>query len=123
MASLIERFSIKSVFSQHHFFASNAGKKYSQSLIIKASIPPSFFYGEILNGFEPAMVKILNPHSFASDITTTNDNSCVLKIDYCGHSLLLCADIEEKGIESALLKPSEIRSNIIQIPHPWLTYK
>jgi len=117
LVSLIERFSIKSVFSQYRFFASNAGKKILSDLDNKGIYTAILSYGEILNGFEPAVVKILHPPSFASDITTTNDNSCVLKIDYCGYSLLLCADIEEKGIESALLKPSEIRSNIIQIPH------
>ena len=117
LVSLIERFSVKSVFSQHHFFASNAGKKILSVLENKGISAATLSYGEILKGFEPAVVKILHPPSFASDITTTNDNSCVLKIDYCGHSLLLCADIEEKGIESALLKLSEIRSNIIQIPH------
>src|SRR3990172_8204620 len=117
LASLIERFSIKSVFSQHHFFVSHAGKNILSILDNKGISAATLSYGEILKGFEPAVVKILNPPSFASDITTTNDNSCVLKIDYCGHSLLLCADIEEKGIASVLLKPSEIRSNIIQIPH------
>src|SRR3989337_1426488 len=117
LLSLIERFSIKSVFSQYNFFASNTGKKMLSDLDNKGIDTAILSYGEILKGFEPAVVKILHPPSFASDITTTNDNSCVLKIDYCGHSLLLCADIEEKGIESALLKPSEIRSNIMQIPH------
>ena len=117
LVSLIERFSIKSVFSQYRFFASNAGKKILSDLDNKGIYTAILSYGEILNGFEPAVVKILHPPSFASDITTTNDNSCVLKIDYCGYSLLLCADIEEKGIASVLLKPSEIRSNIIQIPH------
>jgi len=117
LVSLIERFSIKSVFSQHYFFASNTGKNILSVLYNKGISAVALSYGEILKGFEPAVVKILHPPSFASDIATTNDNSCVLKIDYYGHSLLLCADIEEKGIESALLKPSEIRSNIIQIPH------
>src|SRR3990170_3139218 len=117
LISLIERFSIKSVFSQHHFFVSNTGKNILSVLYNKGISAAALSYGEILKGFEPAVVKILHPPSFASDITTTNDNSCVLKIDYCGCSILLCADIQGKGIESILLKPSEIRSNIIQIPH------
>lgn len=117
LVSLIERFSMKSVFSQHHFFVSHTGKNILSILDSKGISAAALSYGEILKGFEPAVVKILNPPSFASDITATNDNSCVLKIDYCGHSLLLCADIEEKGIESVLLKHPEIRSNIIQIPH------
>ena len=117
LVSLIERFSIKSVFSQHHFFVSHAGKNILSILDNKGIGAAALAYGEILKGFEPALVKLLHPPSFASDITTTNDNSCVLKIDYCGCSTLLCADIQEKGIVSILLKPSEIRSNIIQIPH------
>lgn len=117
LASLIERFSIESVFSQHHFFVSNTGKNILSVLDHEGIDTAALYYGEILKGFEPAVVKILHPPSFASDITTTNDNSCVLKIDYCGCSILLCADIQEKGIVSILLKPSEIRSNIIQIPH------
>ncbi|HHT9138995.1 MAG TPA: ComEC/Rec2 family competence protein, partial [Candidatus Wunengus sp. YC60] len=117
LSSLIERFSVKSAFSQYHFFASYTGKKILSSLDNKGIDTAALSYGEALSGFEPAVVKILNPLSFASDMTAANDNSCVLKIDYCGRSLLLCADIQEKGIESILLKPSEIRSNIIQIPH------
>src|SRR3989338_184084 len=109
LVSLIERFSIKSVFSQHHFFVSHAGKNILSILDNKGIGAAALSYGEILKGFEPALVKLLHQPSFASDITTTNDNSCVLKIDYCGCSTLLCADIQEKGIVSILLKPSEIR--------------
>ncbi|CAG0985793.1 partial ComE operon protein 3, partial [Anaerolineae bacterium] len=72
---------------------------------------------EVLMGFEPAMVKILNPPPFSSDITAINDNSCVLKIEYLGNSILLCADIEEQGIEFLLSKSLEIRSDVIQVPH------
>jgi len=117
LVSLIERFSIKSVFSQHHFFVSHRGGNILPILDNKGISAAALSYGEILKGFEPAVVKILNPPSFASDITATNDNSCVLKVDYCGCSILLCADIQEKGIAWILLKPSEIGSNIIQIPH------
>ena len=117
LTSLAERFSIKSVFSQHCFFASGTGKKIRSLLVNKGIGTAAISSGEILKGFEPAVVKILNPPPFASDITATNDNSCVLKIDYCGHSILLCADIEENGIASVLLKHPEIRSNVMQIPH------
>src|SRR3989339_854891 len=103
LVSLIERFSIESVFSQHHFFVSNTGKNILSVLDHEGIDTAALYYGEILKGFEPAVVKILHPPSFASDITTTNDNSCVLKIDYCGCSTLLCADIQEKGIVSILL--------------------
>ncbi|MBI2472660.1 MAG: DNA internalization-related competence protein ComEC/Rec2 [Planctomycetes bacterium] len=117
LLSLIERFSVKSVFSQYHFFASYTGKKILSTLDNKGIDTAALSYGEALIGFEPAVVKILNPLSFASDMTATNDNSCVLKIDYCGHSILLCADIQEKGIAALLSNSSDTRSDILQIPH------
>ncbi|MDO8142505.1 MAG: ComEC/Rec2 family competence protein, partial [Candidatus Brocadiales bacterium] len=117
LSSLIERFSVKAVFSQYHFFASYTGKKILSILDNKGIDTAALSYGEALSGFEPAVVKILNPLSFAFDMTTANDNSCVLKIEYCGQSILLCADIQEKGIESISSKSTEIRSSITQIPH------
>ncbi|MFO0793865.1 MAG: DNA internalization-related competence protein ComEC/Rec2 [Candidatus Brocadiaceae bacterium] len=117
LASLTERFSIHSVCSQPHFFTSETGKKILDLLEGKHIQTVPLSSGEVLAGFEPAIVKILNPPPFHHDISTINDNSCVLKIEYLGHSILLCADIEEQGIETLLSKAPEIRSDIIQIPH------
>jgi len=117
LSSLIERFQVKSVYSQHHLFGSQGGQEILSSLIKNNVRTEPLFYGKMLTGFEPATVKILNPLPFASDITTINDNSCVIKIEYLGYSVLLCSDIEEKGIELLLSKASEIRSDIIQVPH------
>ncbi|MBE7445860.1 MAG: DNA internalization-related competence protein ComEC/Rec2 [Planctomycetia bacterium] len=117
LPSLIERFPIQSVYSQHHMFASSAGQR-TLSLLAKNHIKTAALsYGEAFMGFEPAIVKIVNPPPFSSDILATNDNSCVLKIEYLGNSILLCADIEEQGIELLLSKSLAIRSDVIQVPH------
>ena len=117
LLSLVERFSVKSVFSQRHLFASYTGKKILSSLGSKGIDTAALSYGEMLKGFEPAVVRILNPSVFDVGCAAINDNSCVVKIDYCGYSLLLCADIQEKGIAALLSNSSGVRSDILQIPH------
>jgi competence protein ComEC len=117
LSSIIERFRIKSVYSQPHLFSSEAGKRILSLLNKERIHTAALSYGEMLTGFEPAVVKILNPHPFVSDFTSPNDNSCVLKIEYLGYSIILCADIEERGIKSILSRFPEIKSDILQIPH------
>lgn len=117
LASLIERFSIRSVYSQPHLFASEAGRTIRHILKENHIRIAALSCGEALAGFEPIVVKVLNPAFSDSNITAANDNSCVLKVEYLGHSVLLCADIQEQGIESILSKTSEIKSNIVQVPH------
>ncbi|MBV6519420.1 MAG: DNA internalization-related competence protein ComEC/Rec2 [Candidatus Brocadia sp.] len=117
LSSLIERFQIKSVFSSRHSFASRKGQKILSSLKRDRICAASLSDGEVLKGFEPATIKIFNPLPFASAVTEINDNSCVLKIEYLGYSVLFCADIKEQGIGLLLSKASEIKSDIIQVPH------
>jgi len=105
------------VFSQRCFFASNTGKEIRSTLDTKGIGVAALSCGEVLKGFEPAVVRILNPPVFDADCTAINDNSCVVKIDYYGRSILLCADIQEKGIAILLSNSSDIRSDILQIPH------
>ncbi|MDN3513672.1 MAG: DNA internalization-related competence protein ComEC/Rec2 [Candidatus Brocadia sp.] len=117
LPSIIERFTVNSVYSQSHLFSSEAGQRILTALDKKNIRTAALSYGEVLMGFEPAVVKILNPPPFAFAVGATNDNSCVLKIEYLGHSILLCADIEERGIELLLSKSPEIRATIVQVPH------
>ncbi|MCF6153813.1 MAG: DNA internalization-related competence protein ComEC/Rec2 [Candidatus Brocadia sp.] len=116
LSSIIERFQVKSVYSQQHLFSSEEGQRILTFLRKKRIRTAALSSGEVLKGFEPAVVKIIHP-PFVSGITPTNDNSCVIKIEYHGYSVLLCADIEERGIGSILSKSSEIRADIIQVPH------
>ncbi|MDE2215915.1 MAG: DNA internalization-related competence protein ComEC/Rec2 [Planctomycetota bacterium] len=117
LPSIIERFHIKAIYSQPHLFASETGRMILTAIGKKHIRTAALFSGEAFKGFEPATVKILNP-SFSSKITTVNDSTCVLKIEYMGYSVLLCGDIQEKGIESLLSIPlEEIKSNILQVPH------
>lgn len=117
LPSVIERFRVEAVYSQPHLFSSEEGQRILAFLRKKRVRTAALSSGEVLRGFEPAVVKILHPPPFVSDITSTNDNSCVVRIEYLGYSIILCADIEERGIESILLKSSEIRADIIQVPH------
>ncbi|MFN3533226.1 MAG: DNA internalization-related competence protein ComEC/Rec2 [Candidatus Brocadia sp.] len=117
LPSIIERFRVKSVYSQPRLFSSEEGQRILTFLGKKHIPTAALSSGEALKGFEPAVVKIIHPPPFASDITSTNDNACVIKIEYLGYSVILCADIEERGIESILSRSSEIRADIIQVPH------
>lgn len=117
LPSIIERFRVKSVYSQTHLFSSEEGQRILAFLSKKHIRTASLSHGEALKGFEPAVIKILHPPPFASGVSTTNDNSCVIKIEYLGYSIVLCADIEERGIESILSKSAGIRSDILQVPH------
>ncbi len=117
LQSVVNRFHIKSMCSQPNLFTSVAGQKIL-SILDKKRIQTEVVYnGNVFKGFEPAVVRILNPSCFSYNVTASNDNSCVLKIDYLGHSILLCADIQELGIWSVLSGLSEIKSDIIQMPH------
>lgn len=117
LPSLLERFSIKSVYSQRHLFSSNVGQRILSMLDKRNICTDVLSSGDDLKGFEPAVVKILHPPPFHSRTTPINDNSCVLKIEYLGHTVLLCADIQEQGIESILSRSEGIKSTILQIPH------
>lgn len=117
LPSLIERFQVKAVYLPQHSFASQEGQKILSSLKKNHICTASLSYGKSLKGFEPATIKILNPLPFASGVNAINDNSCVLKIEYLGYSVLFCADIKEPGIEVLLSKASEIGSDIMQVPH------
>ncbi|MDQ1272190.1 MAG: competence protein ComEC [Planctomycetota bacterium] len=117
LPSLVERFQVQSVYSQPRMLASPEGQRILSFLGKNHIRTAALSYGEVFMGFEPAIVTILNPPPFSSDIPATNDNSCVLKIEYLGNSILLCADIEEQGIALLLSKSLEIKSDVIQVPH------
>lgn len=117
LPSLMERFQIKSVYLPDYSFVSPEGQKILSFLKSNRVCTASLSYGKVLKGFEPATIKILNPLPFASGVNAINDNSCVLKIEYLGYSILFCADIKEQGIALLLSNASELRSDIIQVPH------
>ena len=117
LPSLAERFSIKSVYSQKHLFESKKGQEIL-SLLDKWRIPvAAVSAGETISGFEPAVVKILHPLPWYPGVTTSNDNSCVIKAEYLGHTVLLCADIQEQGIAALTANSDELKSDVLQIPH------
>ena len=117
LPALAERFSIKSVYSQQHLFESKKGQEIL-SLLNKRRIPvAAVAAGELVSGFEPAVVKILHPLPWYPGVTTSNDNSCVIKIEYLGHTILLCADIQAQGIAALTANSNELKADVFQIPH------
>ncbi len=117
LPSLMDRFPIKTLYSNSTVLASASGQKI-RALLERNRIPAAaIFRGEYLKGFEPAVVKILNPPPFSPGPVSGNDSCCVVKIEYMGHSILLCADVKEQGIESLLKTPSEIKADVLQAPH------
>ncbi|HJW85052.1 MAG TPA: DNA internalization-related competence protein ComEC/Rec2 [Candidatus Brocadiaceae bacterium] len=117
LPALAGRFSIKSVYSQQHLFESKKGQEIL-SLLNKKRIPvAAVSAGELVSGFDPAVVKILHPLPWYPGVTTSNDNSCVIKIEYLGHSILLCADIQEQGIAALTANSNELKADVLQIPH------
>ncbi|MBF8277884.1 MAG: comA [Candidatus Brocadiaceae bacterium] len=117
LPALAERFSIKSIYSQQHLFESKKGQEIL-SLLNKRRIPvAAVSAGELVSGFEPAVVKILHPLPWYPGVTTSNDNSCVIKIEYLGHTILLCADIQAQGIAALTANSNELKADALQIPH------
>ena len=98
-------------------FESKKGKEIL-SLLNKRRIPvAAVSAGELVSGFEPAVVKILHPLPWYPGVTTSNDNSCVVKIEYLGHTILLCADIQAQGIAALTANSNEVKADALQIPH------
>lgn len=117
LPALAERFSIKSVYSQQHLFESKKGQEIL-SLLNKRRIPvAAVSAGELVSGFEPVVVKILHPLPWYPGVTTSNDNSCVIKIEYLGHTILLCGDIQAQGIAALTANSNELKTDALQIPH------
>ncbi|MCF6149517.1 MAG: DNA internalization-related competence protein ComEC/Rec2 [Candidatus Kuenenia sp.] len=117
LPSIIERFSVKRVYSQPYFFKSETGRRILGHLQKKNIRTAALFHGLEIKGFEPATVKVFHPSLFSLTTSTTNDNSCVVMIEYIGRSILLCGDIQRQGIKALLSKQEHIKSDIIQIPH------
>ncbi|MCR4291830.1 MAG: DNA internalization-related competence protein ComEC/Rec2 [Candidatus Kuenenia sp.] len=117
LPSIIERFNVKRVYSQPYFFQSEIGHTILERLHKKNIHTAALSHGLEIKGFEPATVKILHPSFSPSSSSSTNDNSCVVKIEYSGHSILLCGDIQKQGINTLLSEQQAVRSDIVQIPH------
>ena len=64
--------------------------------------------------YNDLLIKILAPNEQFSDI---NNNSIVCKIIYKNSSFLFTGDIEKKAQKSLLEKNSDLRADVIKVPH------
>jgi competence protein ComEC len=74
---------------------------------------------EAIEGIDGVKILALNPSRefISNDSISKNDSSIVLKIIYKDVSLLLCADILEKGIKNIVSYGKLLKSDIIYVPH------
>ena len=120
LPAIIERFKIKTIFTNKRFADSDIGKKLLEIAQKKKVATSQIGTGDEIEGFGKARITVLNPPKYNYTISklSINDTSCVLKINYLGYSILLCADIEEDGINMLLNNCNlDLKADIIIVPH------
>lgn len=116
LPSLIERFRICKVLVNEQFFNSSGTRELIKFVTGKGVPIEVIGEGVRLRGLEGARVSVLNPPAGASWLSP-NDASCVLMIEYCNKGILLCGDIQERGIEALLDSGHNIKADVVQAPH------
>lgn len=123
--SIIERFKVGRVFVNKYFLQSG-NKQELLNLMAKKNIKIGLIAnGMEIDGYAPAGITVLNPpdkdvleqKDLMKNQLAVNDTSSVLLIEYSGYKILLCADIDEPGIEYILSRDIDINADIIQVPH------
>ncbi len=113
---LTERFHLGRVLVNDHLTNSDNGRPLIKFLESKGIRWEIIQEGVELNGLGGARVRVLNPPHDSKRLSA-NDASCVLRIDYQGHSVLLCGDIEGQAMERLRLSGADIGSDVVLAPH------
>ncbi len=115
---LTERFSIGKVLVSSHLSFSEEGRLLLKFFESKGISVKTIQEGVEVNGLGGASLKVLNPPK-DNKWLSANDASSVVRVDYKGHSLLLCGDIiEEWAIERLLIaSTATITSDVVVAPH------
>ncbi len=120
LPALLKRFNVKTVPVNQRFHNSETGKKLFNIAENEGATIKIIGNGDEIAGFNGAKITVLNPpknREFISGMST-NNTSCVIKIEAFGRSILYCADIEEDGINMIVSKyGNSLRSDIIIVPH------
>ena len=120
LPSIMERFKIGTLLTTRRCSLSETGNELLQMAKANGIKTGLIMAGDGITGYKDAKISILNPPSDPVVATrlSVNDASSVLKIDCFGYSILLCADIEEDGIDTLVLyHKNDINSDIIIVPH------
>lgn len=113
---LIERFSFGKVLVNNHLCSSDKGKPLIDFLESRGITWEIIQEGAELTGLGGAVVRVLNPPQDSARLSA-NDASCVLRIDYQGHAMLLCGDIEEQTMGRFMVSGAEIVADVVVSPH------
>ncbi|HLG29972.1 MAG TPA: DNA internalization-related competence protein ComEC/Rec2, partial [Candidatus Brocadiales bacterium] len=112
LPSLLERFKIDTVLTNKFFPQSGTGLSLNGAKSIKHYVVS---LGTRINGFGSAELTVLGPPQ--NSLLSSNNNACVLRIEYAGKTVLLLADVKEAGIASLLYNFDNLKADVIQVPH------
>jgi competence protein ComEC len=116
LPSLLERFQIDKVLVSQQFSLTDSGKKLLGFLKAKGVEVGFICKGSKLGGLGEVSLKVLNPPPGLTGLSS-NDASCVLRVYHTGKAVLLCGDLQEKGIEMLLASGGDLKADILQAPH------
>ncbi|MFQ5863313.1 MAG: DNA internalization-related competence protein ComEC/Rec2 [Candidatus Brocadiales bacterium] len=116
LPSLIERFRVRKVLVNEQLFNSPRARGLLGFLAVKDVPVEVIEKGAELEGLGGAGVRVLHPPGGTSRLSH-NDTSSVLMIEYGGKGVLLCGDIEKRGIETLLDSGYDLRADVVQAPH------
>jgi competence protein ComEC len=114
--SLVERFSVGKVLVNPHLLSSEKGKPLIDFLESQDMTVETVQEGTEINGLGGARVRVLNPPPNSLKLSA-NDASCVLRIEYQGHAVLLCGDIEAQAMGRLIASGAEVDAAIVVAPH------
>ncbi len=120
LPSIMERFKIGTLLTTKRCSISATGNKLLQSAKTNGIKTGMISAGDEVTGYENTKIAVLNPPNdpAIASLLSVNDASSVLKINCFGYVVLLCADIEEDGINRLVLYyKNNINSDIIIVPH------
>ncbi len=116
LPALVERFCVRKVLLNEQFLRSPGAGRFLEFLGDEGVSVEVIEKGVELGGLGRAKVKVLNPPGSAERLSR-NDTSSVLLIEYCGKRILLCGDIERRGIEALLDSGYDLKADVVQAPH------
>ncbi|HHT9153477.1 MAG TPA: DNA internalization-related competence protein ComEC/Rec2, partial [Candidatus Hypogeohydataceae bacterium YC40] len=113
---LTKGFGIGKVLVSNHLIDSKRGQPLIDFLKYRGIKVEEVQEGVEIDELGEARVRVLNPPPDNLSLSA-NDASCVLRIDYQGHSMLLCGDIEGQTMGRFIASEAQMGADIVMAPH------